>query len=297
MLRSTLLRAHLAAAALHAALTVSALVSAAESVQTAPVFEAWPQWNYTRCAARFGDSSIGVCPDTNGDDVRVVGRVNMTWVLILSQLATCAAHCLQAYWLLEEGLYLRLTRYGLKLAFWMEYALTASTVAYIVIYYSGVVEIRAQVVSLASQTTLMFLGMLLDLLRHASLQFRRAAQAPESRVARRLCVPVFVVGFANVLTVWLPSLYKLSIGDNDAPAWVFWVVLLEFVLYTSFGFAQLAFFLPFLTGSSPSRPDGDLPERAVLLENLTLIALSFISKALLNTAFSVCLVYGLCQED
>ena len=92
--------------------------------------------------------------------------------------------------------------------------------------------------------------------------------------------------------MWAPSLYKLFVDndDVDAPAFVKWIVLSEFLLYTSFGFAQLAFYTPFLLfGPGDYRP-------RFYAEELVLSSLSFVSKAVLASAFSACLVYRQCGD-
>lgn len=294
-MRTTLLHAHVAAAILHGVLTLSAIISTAKDVQTVTVFETWPQWNYTKCQSAFGESSIGICPQTcpieDPNANKVVGDVNMTAILIISQLITCLAHCVQAYWLyIKNTIYTEFTQKGLKFIFWLEYAITAPTIAYVVIYYSGIIELKSQLVAVISQATLMLLGLLLDLIRYVALDFKSSTKIVESRLMRYLCIPIFIIGFLNVLTVWFPSLYTLANDNTGAPAWVFWVVLLEFMLYTSFGFAQFVFFTPFMIyGQAPS-------PTTVLAENITMIVLSFASKAILNTFFSICLVYGLCRD-
>lgn len=294
-MRSTLLRAHASAAVLHGLLTLSAIISTTKDVQTVTVFESWPQWNYTKCKSAFGESSIGICPQTcpieDPNANKVIGDVNMTAVLVISQLVTCLAHCMQVYWLYSKSsAYMEFTKKGLKPIFWLEYVITASAVAYVVIYYSGIIELKSQLVAVVSQSTLMLLGLLLEFARCISIEYKNSTKLIESRLMRHLCIPVFVIGFLNVLTVWFPSLYTLAQGDTGAPAWVFWIVLLEFMLYTSFGFSQLTFFIPFMIyGNSPT-------QSAILAENITMIVLSFVSKAILNSFFSICLVYGLCRD-
>lgn len=294
----TLCRAHICAAALHAALFLSASVSVATNgSQLVSVYEVWPDWNRTRCAFAYGDSTLGICPHScqpNGNtpsDVRVYGRANMSVILILSQLVTCSMHIWQSYLLYTTSeWYITLSLRGVKLMFWLEYILTASAVAYVVQYYSGIIELRQQLLGVASQSSLMLIGLLLDVLRdsgraHCAIPL----QTPSERFVYRLasCVS-FAVGFFSVFVVWLPSVAKLLAGGTGAPSWVGGVVTLEALLYTSFGIAQAVFFAPFLLFGT------HVSQTQAVIENLTFIVLSFVSKATLGTAFSICLVYGLC---
>lgn len=293
-----LLRSHLAAALLHGLLTLSAIISTHKKTESVLIFDSLPQWNYTNCRSTFGESSVGICPHTcpDGDDYvsKVIGEVNMTAVLITSQLFTCMAHCLQVFLLYKNNsTYREFTNRGIKLLFWLEYVVTGSAVAYVVIYYSGNIELKSQLVSILSQATLMLLGLLLDLTRCLYVVCQRHSVFGnwELKVLRYLCVLIFSVGFANVMTVWGPSIYELAKSDTGAPAWVLYVVLLECLLYISFGVTQLLFFTPFILC-------GDPPSLHIIVgENISLIVLSFVSKAILNTFFSMCLVYGVCQDQ
>lgn len=298
-MRTTLLGWHIAAAILHGLLAISSIVSIllpqGSGSQSVAVFDSWPQWDPKRCNATFGESSVPICPQTcplDDNSVTKLADINMSVVIIVSQVVTCLAHCYQSYCLaFNDSTYLSLTKEGIKFVFWGEYVITGSTIAYIIFYYSGMIDVKTQSYAISAQSTLMFLGLLLDVLRYVSFTLKQQFRLDEAKVLRWMCVPVFLVGFSNVLTVWLPSIIRLSSTSTGAPSWVVWVVIAESLLYMSFGIVQLGFFLPFMkTGDFPS-------QRSIMMENIALVILSFVSKALLNMAFSICLVYGLCQGD
>lgn len=293
--------AHVCASALHGALFLTALVSVTTNgSQMVSVYEVWPDWNRTRCQAVYGDSALGICPhscqshEPYNPDVRVHGSANMSAILLLSQLVTCSVHALQSYLLYtNSGWYVTLSLRGVKVLFWLEYVLTASAVAYVVQYFSGVIELRAQLIGVASQSTLMLIGLLLDVLRDSGrlYQAQLLQTWSENFVYRVSSFTSFVVGFFSVSVVWVPSVSKLLSSDTGAPSWVAGIVSLEALLYCSFGIAQAVFFAPFLLFGT------QVSQAQAIYENMTFIILSFVSKAVLCTAFSVCLVYGLCGDD
>ena len=225
------------------------------------------------------------CPD---HEIEKVGTVNFSVVLIISQLITCCFHVMQAYQSRSlHSTYVRLSlQKGIKIYHWVEYIATAPLIAHVVLYYSGIFDLRTLLIGYAAQSTLMLIGVLQDTLRHGVLR-----GFVEPLVAKVAIAIAFVVGFFNLATVWGPSLYALFIdsGDADPPAFVKWVVLAEAILYSSFGLSQLAFYTPFLVF-----PSSQYIER-FLGEELSLIILSFVSKAVLASAFSVCLVYKQCN--
>lgn len=273
------------ASALHAGLAISAIAATADKgAVTVPVFSYEAEWNATACARHGAD--VPVCPASGA--ASKVGEVNFSAVLITSQLITAGFHAMQALqarspsstyitWALNRGI---------KIFHWLEYVLTASLIAHTVLYFSGMLSLRAQALGYAAQSTLVLLGLLQDVLRYAVVR-----GILESGVCRALIVVCFVVGFYNVLSVWGPSLAALfgepDRGEVAPPSFVKWLVLAECVLYTSFGISQMLFFTPFLAYGASAR-------RRYYYEEVTLLVLSFAAKATLATAFSACLVYRQC---
>ena len=273
---------------LHATLALSAIASGLDrgSVRV-PVF--WPrsEWNSTYCQASGYSQTTQVCPSARR--MEYFGDVNFTLVLIASQSITCGFHFLQALQSRRtSSIYIQwsLMR-GIKIWHWVEYTFTGALLAHTILYFSGMLSIQTQLMGYAAQSTLMLVGLLQDLLRHCCIEGLLGFDA-----VRYIIIFCFVVGFYNVSAVWSPSLYKLFIDNSEigAPPFVKWIVLSEFILYTSFGFSQLAFYAPFLIfGPLEYRP-------RFFDEELVLSILSFVSKALLASAFSVCLVYRQCGD-
>ena len=276
-----------AAFTLHAALALSAAISGFHRGNVrVPVF--WPrsEWNNTKCTELGFSPDVQVCPSSHSAEH--IGTGNFTLVLIASQTITCAFHCLQALQARDHSsLYIQwsLIR-GIKVWHWVEYTFTAALLAHTILYFSGMLSLRTQLIGYAAQSTLMLVGLLQDILRHSAMQ-----GVLDVLAAKRLIVFGFIVGFYNVSSVWAPSLYKLFIDtqDVDPPDFVKWVVLSEFLLYSSFGIAQLVFYIPFLLFTP------DAYRSRFYEEEIVLCSLSFVSKAVLASAFSVCLVYKQCN--
>lgn len=270
---------------LHLVLALSAVVAYVDKGSVnVPVF--WPKavWNSTFCEASGYGGDVQICPSVEAAEH--TGNVNFTLVLIASQSITCSAHLVQALQARRpSSVYIQYSLLrGIKIWHWCEYVFTAALLAHTILYFSGMLSIQIQLVGYAAQSTLMLVGLLQDTLRYACLQ-----GLLEFEAVRGLVAFSFVIGFYNVCSVWAPSIYKLFIdnGDVDAPSFVKWIVFAEFSLYTSFGFAQLAFYTPFLLFGVEYTP-------RFYSEEVTLSLLSFLSKAVLATAFSTCLVYRQC---
>lgn len=299
--RSSLQRVNLAAAALHLALAVTAFVTVLHrtSIQ-APAFWGTAEWNRTACALAGYDAPV--CPVVHGCQQTATGgcvsrppavrksmQVDFSWVLICSQAITAVGHLLVLLFLrVDGGWYVRwVLRHGIKLWTWAEYALTAALTNHVLLYYAGQLDVRAHLLGYAAQSSLMAVGLAQDLLR----AWARSAPA-DAGVCRAAVGGLFAIGFFNLLSVWYPGLHVLWFDtprDQNPPAFVKWVVLAEFLLYASFGFAQLAFFAPFLLYSNDFRP-------RFHTEQLVQVVLSFAAKAVLNVAFSACFVYGACGD-
>lgn len=270
---------------LHFTLALSAVTSALDrGTVTVPVY--WPtaQWNVTLCSSISGSNDVQVCPSTETEHF---GDVNFTLVLITSQAITCTFHLLQAIQAkTSSSIYIQWSlKRGIKIWHWIEYIVTAPLIAHTILYFSGMLSIQTQMIGYAAQSTLMLIGLLQDVLRHCSL-----GNFLDFGTVRVALIITFIVGFYNVSSIWMPSIYKLFIDNDDveAPEFVKYVVLAEFLLYSSFGFAQLAFYTPLLIfGTRDYRTN-------FYIEELVFTSLSFISKAVLASAFSVCLVYRQC---
>ena len=286
-----LCRLNAIACLLHLGLALSAVVSTIDKGPVnVPTFWESSQWNLTACMRQGYGESTTVCP--SGEIPDESGMVNFSAVLICSQLITCAFHG----WLYMQTLSAHDNRSaytlwsldaGIKVFHWLEYTVTASLISHVVLYFSGVISIRSQMLGYASQSSLMLIGLLQDILRHCGI----VGVLPVRQIGV-LLVFTFIVGFYNVMAVWFPSLYVLF-GDNDGadpPAFVKWVVLAEATLYTSFGIAQLAFFVPFLYNGATYRT-------RFYLEEVVFSVLSFAAKATLASAFSACLVYRSCGDS
>lgn len=267
---------------LHAALAVSAVVATLrEGSVNAPTF--WPgaTWNATQCRADGYGPGVQICP--SADAAEFFADVNFSAVLIISQATTALFHLWQALQAARPGSsYIQNAQLGIKLFHWIEYTFTAAFIASVVIYFSGILSIRAQLLGFAAQSTLMLVGLLQDVMRHCALR-----RVLSFATARAVILFSFVIGFANVCAVWLPSLARLWGTETEAPAFVKYVVLAEALLYSSFGIAQLAWFTPFLIYGAEST-------KRYFEEEMTLVVLSFLAKATLASVFSVCLVYRQC---
>lgn len=285
---------HCIAFILHFALVLSAIISITDvGTVHVPVF--WPiaQWNYTACAIKGYDAGVLVCPsDTMPEKV---GDVNLGAVLIISQTITCTFHAIQLIQTQQhDSIYITWSVIkGIKVWHWLEYILTAPLVAHVILYLSGMLDLPTQIIVYGSQSTLMLIGMLQDILRDYVVT--NPISATSLRVVKFIIISSFVVGFYNVFSIWFPAFYLLFINslrsETDPPAFVKWIVLIEFMLYTSFGIAQFVFFLPMVV-SSNSR---SLTYFSFIFEEITFTVLSFASKAVLATAFSMCLVYNKCM--
>lgn len=283
---------NIVAAVLHACLALSALsVVLDKGAIEVPVFWGTAQWNSTECALQGYGESVPVCPNLDPEaDGRHQLKLNFSVLLICSQCITTAGHILQA-WLSRPGTWFVrwVFEYGIKAISWGEYVFTAALTNHVLLYYSGQLDIRAQIIGYAAQGTLMIIGLTQDLFRHWSLTAPR-----EVSVCKIVIVGLFVLGFFNLMSVWFPSLYVLwfnTPADQTPPSFVKWIVLFEFLLYSSFGFVQLYFFVPYILKTTEQYTP------RYLQEQLVLDGLSFLSKLLLNVAFSTCFVYQVCGGD
>ena len=255
-----------------------------------PGFWGTAEWNSTRCQELGYGQDVPVYPNL---DPAAAGRraikINFSLVLICSQAITAAAHTAQALLARPGSFYDTWTLdYGVKLLSWVEYVFTGALTDHVLIYYGGMLDIRTQVIGYAAQGTLMVVGLTQDLLRLRGLE-----QPHDLMVCKALIGFLFALGFFNLSSVWFSSLYTLWVdppSDPTPPDFVKWIVLVEFLLYSSFGIAQLVFMLPFLVNTQTYT-------RRFFTEQVVLDALSFASKLVLNVAFSTCFVYRMCGGD
>jgi hypothetical protein len=285
----TLRRLNWTAATLHFALVVTAVIIVFDKGSVdSRVFWGTAEWNNTKCAAMGYDEDITLCPNFDPTaDGHHEFSIDFSWLLICSQCITSAAHVYQALLSRPGTWFVRwLLQYGIKPLSWMEYIFTAALTNHILLYYSGQLDVRAHIVGYAAQGTLMVIGLTQDILRQWSLRFK-----PDVGICKTLISGLFVLGFLNLLSVWFPSLYVLWINtpsDQSPPAFVKWIVLFEFLLYSSFGIAQLVFFLPYIIY------DVEKYKPRYFAEQITLDGLSLASKFVLNIAFSSCFIYQIC---
>ena len=76
----------------------SAIISTIDKgTPSVPVFSPRAEWNTTACFQGGYGSDIPICPAQGEHDNDQVGKVNLSVVLIISQLITSAFHAFQTY--------------------------------------------------------------------------------------------------------------------------------------------------------------------------------------------------------
>lgn len=253
-------------------------------------FDAWPIWDGD--SSRAQESRVPIFENWNHcrrSDVSASGKrqcemavpeleISLVMILIVTQTCTFLCHFTQ-YKLCTSGspTFKALSERGIKIVFWLEYTFSASFIAVVTAFLSGNVDIKSLLLILASQSTLMLVGLLIDILRHlkdvidknVDLAFREMLgtdlslllhpqyydeDAPFTRSMVSVCCSldsyvalmlfIFTVGFFNLGCQWVPGLTKVidSIG-SDMPSWVVALYLVEFALYSSFGVVQFYYTL------------------------------------------------------
>lgn len=194
---------------------------------------------------------------------------------------------------------------GIKILYWMEYSITAPLITAVVLYYSGVIEVRTHLICLASQATLMICGYALDALRH----IKNKLDAPRQKVQKedtekskvdpewdQKFIPyayhhIMAVGTINMLTVWLPPFVQLFTADRSPPVFVYSLVVIEFALFGLFGVAQAYYTYGWkwkccCSCQAPNDdPRDDPPDDRTVSENETFAWLSAVSKVSLAIIF------------
>jgi len=253
-------------------------------------FDAWPIWDDD--SPRAQESRVPIFENWNHcqrADVSASGKrqcnktvreleISLVMILIVTQTCTFLCHFIQ-YKLCTSGspTFKALSERGIKLVFWIEYTFSASFIAVVTSFLSGNVDIKSLLLILASQSTLMLVGLLIDILRHlkdvidknVDLAFREMLgtdlslllhpqyyddDVPFTRSMVSVCCSVdsytalmlfiFVVGFFNLGCQWMPGLVKVIDSiDTDMPTWIVGLYLTEFVLYSSFGVVQFYYTL------------------------------------------------------
>lgn len=232
-----------------------------------PIF---PKWNYCN-QNDIGDSAKIQCAQPNTHlDLPLAG------ILLATQLCTTAGHWLQFYLLWKDNnLFIAFTKAGIKIIFWLEYTFSASFIAVITSYLSGYTDVKLMLLIISSQSTLMVVGLLLDILRHIKFTHREVQRIypfvfPGTEVNifdttipsvyqkwliekgsfftyKKTVLFIFLIGFFNLSCQWGPPLNKLRevVGSEGGPdSYIFGLYSAEFVLYVCFGIVQLVFMFP-----------------------------------------------------
>lgn len=189
---------------------------------------------------------------------------------------------------------------GIKILYWMEYSITAPLITAVVLYYSGVIEVRTHLICFASQATLMMCGYALDALRQiknkldALRQKEDTEKSPEweQKFIPRAFHHIMAVGTINMLTVWLPPFVQLFTADRSPPEFVYILVVVEFALFGLFGVAQAYYTYGWkwkwkccCSCPAPLYPQDDPPDDRIVSENETFAWLSALSKVSLAVLF------------
>lgn len=206
--------------------------------------------------------------------------ISLVMILLFTQTFTFFGHVVQYNLCRNKSkTFKQLSRCGIKIVFWIEYTFSASFIAVVTSYLSGNVDIKSLLLILSSQSTLMLLGLLIDVLRHlkesllpyhddkvfremlgSDLSFACRPNYYETEGGGTLvrmisCCPIldsytllmafiFLVGFFNLACQWIPGLIKVidSIG-TDMPTWIVGLYFAELLLYISFGLVQVYYTL------------------------------------------------------
>lgn len=176
---------HAYAAVVHSILLgLCVVVIAKTSSETPPLgivkaFDGWPVWDGD--STRSHDTRVTIfhmwkhCHRRNLSDAAKsqcdmdVTELDISLVMILfcTQLTTFVGHVVQYYLCSKESkTFKELSIRGIKIVFWIEYTFSASFIAVVTSYLSGNVDIKSLLLILSSQSTLMLVGLLIDILRY-----------------------------------------------------------------------------------------------------------------------------------
>jgi hypothetical protein len=219
--------------------------------------------------------------------------VSATWMLFFAEVATTANHIL-TYLSLTRGpthplgfLYYQdssdgaWTLHGIKGLFFGEYSLSASLMTSVIFnVYSGYLDEKLPGIIISGVAVCMFMGAWWDFARWSSYQVKDSSV---SRMSRWLSSAACLAVVAFLTSLWAPSF--ATVAESRTPGFVKILVVAQFVLYMSFGVAQLLFHgLTYQFGTLAS-----LEELQPYLskEIVVLSVLSAVSKALLLLILSV----------
>ena len=143
------------------------------------IFDSWPVWDNDSDRAKYNRVPIFAmwdhCKRPNLADTAksqcdlTVNEYELSLVLVLffTQFCTATSHTVQ-YLLCstKSPTFKDLSKRGIKLVFWIEYTFSASFIAVVTSYFSGNVDYKSLLLILSSQSTLMLIGLLIDILRY-----------------------------------------------------------------------------------------------------------------------------------
>ena len=248
-----LIRGHWAAGALHAALAVTVLV-----IFALPKYQdnGWVAAYRTTATAATAEERMNYAVG-----IERVGRIPLQWLLLTFAVITSVFHFMNAKMktgLLGTGNPLR----------WLEYSMSAPIMLVIIAALAGVRTVDTLVVMAFATCVTMYFGHLVETSGSTTSKFMNTA-----------------AGWTLYLPVWAMIFYVFGTHVRDAkdsnadpPGWLWSVVIVEFLLFSAFGFAQL------LKVMYPRKISSFAME-------WTYMGLSFTSKALLVGL----LCYGLTQ--
>ena len=208
-----------------------------------------PKWPY--CNGNVTGSDREQC---DAKDSEKFGQIPLVWFLFVLQTCTFVGHVIQA-WLCCRGNndFKFLSENGIKIIFWIEYTFSGSLIAFVAAFFSGTIDIKALLMVLSSQSSLMLLGLLIDVLRYLEHTNSAISNHMRDLFGKWFCwvpkVLIFLVGFANVSIIWIPGLVKVSdnVGKHEGeagssmPEWILGLYITEIFLYVSFGLVQAVF--------------------------------------------------------
>jgi hypothetical protein len=153
--------------------------------------------------------------------------------------------------LLWEDTWKRLTEKGIQPYRWVEYSFSASCLVLVGAALDGINDLHFMLLIFATMWTVMFLGWIQE---NNCFYLRTIAQAAvvQPSVGRRrggfmrwfeFLMP-HLVGWVPYLFVWFALLHKFAVAndksDQDAPKWVIGFYVFNFLVFSSFGFNQVA---------------------------------------------------------
>tara|TARA_B100001094_G_scaffold248519_1_gene245577 strand:- start:3110 stop:4210 length:1101 start_codon:yes stop_codon:yes gene_type:complete len=261
-----------------------------------------PKWTYCNNTGNLTKSERRQCNEGSES----CGSIPLVWFLGILQSCTFAGHVIQRK-LCKHKEFISLSEKGIKIIFWIEYTFSGSLIAFVAAYFGGTIDIKALLMVASSQSSLMLLGLLIDLLRYMNERERRRKEKKPKKseneaknennlveelnlvLGRIYCqwLPMFLiffVGFANVLIIWTPGLVQLikKVGSlkGSKIGRILALYITEIILYNSFGVVQLIFTYDCIWKSWKF-------EDKMRLEHNIHSLLSFLSKAVLVFVFAL----------